>query len=477
MPATPYAALCTFVQHLAPTWCATQHRNFARLLAALIERPALCLSELARAWPRPDQPLHGRLKRLGRFLDNPRLDELALSARWLRLSQHLGSIPPNDAPDRPLLPLLLDTTYFGHFAALIGSVPCGSRALPIVHTTYHRSALRACFPPRTTWANHAAGACPARCRRGQQTAPAAATVRAFLSQNQIEGELIDLLWQLASPRLRPVLVADRGFARASLFQSLREQGRAFVIRIDSQTHLRLAPNGPSAPVNLAVPLAPGERRWLEGVCYQQEEQVPVNLLAVWESGQAEPWYLATILERCDWTETLYRWRMRIECANRDEKTGVILREGGDQHGLHNVLHLHRLLLAVGAAHWFCALSGLQALHDLPAVEDDPSASAPLEAAPPMAAPVAPLLRQGPARPPPVCPHRGPPPAIPPYLRRFTARGPLSYVRLGLEVLRAPDLGRILLRLAHWLGIYLWPHAPPWRPYQIRYRLRHWWAEP
>lgn len=474
MSTPPYAACLTFVQHLAPTWCKPQHTNFARLIAAFVERPALCLSELARAWPDPDQPLHGRLKRLGRFLANPRLDELALSARWLRLSYRFASDLPDDVPERPVLPLLLDTTYFDPFAALIGSVPCGSRALPIAHTTYHRTALTACFPPRATWSPHAAGSCPARRRRGQRPTPAAATVRAFRSQNQIEAELIDLLWQLASPSLRPVLVADRGFARASLFQALGAQQRDFVIRIDAQTHLRLAPDGPSAAANLAVPLTPGQRRWLVGVLYQQEQQVPVNLLAVWEMGQAEPWYLATTLERADWTETLYRWRMRIECGNRDEKTGVVLREGGDQHGLRNVLHLHRLLLAVCAAHWFCALSGLQALHDLPSRNGAPP-SRPLETAPPLAEPVAPLLGQGPAPPPPVCPHRGAAPAIPPWLRRFTARGPLSYVRLGLEVIRAPDLGYILCRLVHWLGLYLWTTMPPWRPYQVRYRLRHWWA--
>ena len=477
MPASPYAALCTFVQHLAPTWCATQQRNFAHLLAALIERPELCLSELARAWPHHRQPLHGRLKRLGRFLDNPRLDELALSARWLRLSYRFASDPPADPPDRPLVPLLLDTTYFDPFAALIASVPCGGRALPIALATYHRSQLTACIPPRPTWSTHAAGSCPPRRRRGHRATPAAATVRPFRSQNQIEAELIDLLWQLVSPSLRPVLVADRGFARASLFQALRGQQRDFVIRIDSQTHLRLAPDGPSAPATLAVPLAPGERRWLVGVWYQQEQQVPVNLLAVWDRGQAEPWYVATTLERADWTETVYRWRMRIECGNRDEKTGVILREGGDAHALHNVLHLHRLLLAVCATHWFCALSGLQALHDLPAGEDPVPSTPSVETAPPMASPPTPLLGQGPAPPPPVCPHRGGAPTVPPYLRRFTARGPLSYVRLGLEVIRAPDLAPILRRLVHWLGIYLWTATPLWRRYQVRYRLRHWWSAP
>jgi len=471
MTPSPYADGLTFVQHLAPTWRKTQHVDFAQLVGAILERPELCLSEIVRDWPRPNQPLHGRLKRLLRFLDNPRLDELALCIRWLRLSYRFASDLPEDTPQRPVLPLLLDTTYFEPFAALIASVPCGSRALPIVLTTYHRSQLAACIPPRATWPSPATASAPPARHRGRIPTPAASCLRPFLSQNQIEAELIDLVWQLTSPALRPVLVADRGFARASLFQWLREQGRDFVIRIDTQTHLRLTPDGASAPVNRAVPLAPGERRWLVGIFYQQEEQVPINLLAVWDRGQAEPWYLATNLERPDWAETLYRWRMRIECGNRDEKTGVVLREGGDQHRLRNPLHLHRLLLAVCAAHWLCALTGLQAQHDL--AQPDPAG----QPAPPQPMPSASLPEQGPAAPPPVLPHRGGDTPLPRWMRRFAARGQLSYARLGLEVLRAPDLGAILRRLVHWLGAYLTPVAPLWRRRQIRYRLRHWWPAP
>lgn len=476
MSSLPYAALRLFVQHLAPTWRKTQQDNFTQLITSLVERPQLCLSELVRTWPRPDQPLHGRLKRLLRFLDNPRLDELALSVRWLRLSYRFASEPPADPPERPLLPILLDTTYFDPFAALIASVPCGSRALPIALTTYHRRHLTACFPPRATWPRPADPVLPAR-HRGRGPAPAASQVTAWASQNQIEAELIDLTWQLPSPALRPVLVADRGFARASLFAGLRDQGRDFVIRIDAQTHVRLAPGGASAPVPEAVPLVVGERRWLPAVWYQQEAQVPVQLLAVWDVGQAEPWYLATSLERADWTETLYRWRMRIETANRDEKTGVVLRQGGDAHALRTPLHLHRLLLAVCAAHWLCALVGLQAAQDLPTAEPArPSAPRP-PILPPTTPPTAALLAAGPASPPPVVPHRGPRPKPPPWLRRFTARGPLSYVRLGLEVLRAPDLGAVLQHLVQWLGLYLWAHTPAWRSYQRRYRLRSWWTPP
>src|SRR5712692_17896 len=63
---------------------------------------------------------------------------------------------------------------------------------------------------------------------------------------------------------------------------------------------------------------------------------------------------------------------------------------------------------------------------------------------PAAAPPAPALPPpgedaGPALPPPVLPHRGPIPRLPTGLRRFAVRGWLSYIRLGLEVLRAPDL--------------------------------------
>lgn len=145
--ATSYSDLLGFVQHLTPTWRKTQHVNLALLLAALLERPTLCLSELARAYPSPTQPLHGHLKRLGHFLDNPNLDKAALFVRWLKLAYRFADDPPGQDTQYPLLPVLLDTTYFEPFAMLVATVPCGSSGLPIALTTYHRNELRACFPP------------------------------------------------------------------------------------------------------------------------------------------------------------------------------------------------------------------------------------------------------------------------------------------------------------------------------------------
>src|SRR6187455_2113111 len=66
-----YADLVSYVQHLAPTWRKTQHEGFAPSLAAPLARPTLCLRELARPFPPPAQPLHGRLQRLTRLLGPP----------------------------------------------------------------------------------------------------------------------------------------------------------------------------------------------------------------------------------------------------------------------------------------------------------------------------------------------------------------------------------------------------------------------
>ena len=472
-----YADLVTYIQDLAPTWRKTQHVGFAQLLGALLERPTLCETELARAWPEAAHPLHGRLKRLMRLLANPRLDELALAQRWLKLSYHFSADAPTLADGRPLLPVLVDTTYFEPFACLLASVPCGSRGLPIALTTYHRTTLEACFPPAATWPTpHPA--LPAPSRRAPKPAPSAAVVEPWSSQNRIEEQLLWLVAHLVSPALRPVIVADRGFARADLFEHLAARHLDFVIRIDAETHVQqhaFALPGPAAEV-LACP--PGERRWYPQGTYHSTERVPVHLLAVHDPGQAEPWYLATTLPDAAAGELLYRWRMRLEATNRDLKTGVLLREGDDHHALTQPLHLHRLLLALVAAEWLCALAGLQAYQEFAPAERPTAAPPPPESLPaPAAAPTPPPpADDGPALPPPVLPHRGPTPRLPAGLRRFAVRGWLSYVRLGLEVLRAPDLRPLLRRLLHWLGIYLWPSTPLWRPRQERYRRLHWWPD-
>lgn len=475
----PYREISAYVQHIAPTWRKTQHENFAQVIFALLERENLALSDLARAVPEATQRLHGRLKRLDRFLTNPRLDEATVFARWLRLSYRFGDDLPLKKGNAPVVPLLLDTVYFEPFAELVCTVPCGSRGLPIALTTYHRRDLEACFPSRDTWPSGEVPN-PPRPRRPSQATKGRATARSFLSQNRIEEELVAYVFTLLSSALHGVIVADRGFARAEFMRFHQAQGHSFVIRIDAQTYVRLpqplAPDRPAAGLPAQVlGIAPGQSIWCPQAFYAKEEQVPIALLAVWDPDQKEPWYLASNLDDPTTVETLYRWRMRLECTNRDEKTGVILREGGDAHALRSVVSLHRLLLALAAAQWLLALVGLQALHDLPLAHDQDS-PLPVPPLPPGDRPDAIFLDQGPAPPPPIIPHRGDRPKTPAFLQRFVARGPLSYVRLGREVLRSPDLLAIPQRLVRWLAAYLWSWAPLWHPPQFQYRLRHWWTD-
>jgi hypothetical protein len=505
---TAYRDVLTFVQHLGPTWRKRQHVNFAQVVCALIERGNLSLSDLARALPIATQNLHGRLKRLERFLDNPRLDEASLFLRWLKLTDRFCEDLPPFSDGRQILPLLLDTVYFEPLALLVFTVPCGSRGLPVALTTYHRTKLTACFPPKATWPS--ASDVTKRPRRGQVSLPASSIVTTFDSQNKIEEQLIDYVFSLVSDVFLNVIVADRGFARASLFIRLNEQKRHFAIRIDAQTHIRLPnPLSPGLPTEglpeQVLGLRPGQRLWCPEAYYSKQNQVPVHLLGVWDSQQKEPWYIATTLESAQQTETVYRWRMRLESANRDEKSGVILREGGDKHNLTSVLHLHRLLLALLAAEWLCALTGLQAQHDLSAKQVGPATDESIEtksetknetksetkneASIASSPPLKPARSRGflpewvtdrtegadgPSLPPPVIPHRGPIPKLPDWQRLFAARGWLSYVRLGREVLTTTDFHSILHRMVRWLGGYLWIRTPTWTRRQLRYRLDRWW---
>jgi hypothetical protein len=389
--------------------------------------------------------------------------------RWFHLAVRFSA----DLPQAPsLLRILLDTTYFQPFAALIASVPCGGRALPIAFTTYHRRKLEACFPPAEKWPTYASSINPAPRRQRQPLQAASAEVQAWTSQNHIEEQLLHYLWSFLTPGLPVVIVADRGFARASLFRWFLRYQRQFVIRFDADTWLYL-PGCEGGATEQVLPLSPGERRWIPHAHYGKDEMLPVAVLALWEVGQKQPWYLATNLADDQTTETAYRWRMRIEAGNRDDKTGAILREGGDDHQLTSLLHLHRLLLANLCLHWLAALTGLQAFHDLP----DPDAVEPaLERAAPNSDDID-LLDHGPAQPPLVVPHRGPRPMLPRWMRRFATRGPLSHVRLGMEILRSNKLADLVRRMARWLGIYLWTKTPMGFPWHVRYRLAHWWPVP
>jgi hypothetical protein len=189
------AAINSALSSLAPT----QITNLALLVSALLRKQTCCLSALARAYPTPARrrvmtPKHDllhRLKRLWRFLDNPRLDPLAIQTamiphtlaslgrvRWLGL-----------AIDWTMWDVILPTGVRMRYQVLRIAVPLHGRALPLLQLAYDRDHL-----------------------------PADA------SQNQLEERALAAVFAALPSGVRPVVLADRGFARAPSSSSCKRNG-------------------------------------------------------------------------------------------------------------------------------------------------------------------------------------------------------------------------------------------------------------
>jgi hypothetical protein len=87
-----YNRILCAINAAAPFLVLAQATNLALLTSAiLLKKPTLCLSELARAYPTPEErrvsaPKHDllhRLKRLWRFTDNERVDALTTQAAFV----------------------------------------------------------------------------------------------------------------------------------------------------------------------------------------------------------------------------------------------------------------------------------------------------------------------------------------------------------------------------------------------------------
>jgi hypothetical protein len=86
-----YNRVLSAINAAAPVLVLTQATNLALLVSAILKKRTLCLSELARAYPTPDErrvtvPKHDllhRLKRLWRFTDNGRVDALTTQTAFV----------------------------------------------------------------------------------------------------------------------------------------------------------------------------------------------------------------------------------------------------------------------------------------------------------------------------------------------------------------------------------------------------------
>lgn len=326
----------------APFLAPTQQINLALLVSALLKKRTLCLSELARAYPTPEErrvaaPKHDllhRLKRLWRFIDNERVDALAVQLAFVpHTVARLGH--PR------LLGLAIDWTFFDtllpsgqrmRYQVLRVAVPRKGRALPLLQLAYDRHDLS---PNK--------------------------------SQNQIEQEALLAVVKALPMGVRPVILADRGFHRASFIGWLEDHGLHYVVRIKKGTCIT-EKDGRSWKLGQEG-LKMGEVRFCEGVSYGlyhgRPRELSINVALCWRISKSrakdprrerpeEPWYLATSFKSAKMAASWYWQRGWIEQSFKDSKS---------RFGLARVRvgcpkRLSRVLMALSVALSWLSLMGL-----------------------------------------------------------------------------------------------------------------------
>ena len=344
-----YAQVHAAVQRALPTLRATQAANLALLVSAILARRTLNLTALAREYPRPAArraacPRHDllhRLKRLWRFTANARLDALALQVAFLP-----HTVAALRRPRR--LGLAIDWTMFDarltdgtrrRYQVLRIAIPRCGRALPVLQLAYDRDALPA-----------------------------------DKGQSQLEEEALLAVLRALPRGVAPVVLADRGFARAPFLAWLQRHGAAFVVRVTKGTCLTEA-DGTRWKLGQRDP-ARGHLSWHPqvryGLYHGRPRDVAVNLAQCWRLPRhqardprchhpAEPWYLATSLASPDQAAAWYRQRGWIEQSFKDSKS---------RFGLAKVqvacpTRLSRLLAALTLALAWLALLALPSGRHLP----------------------------------------------------------------------------------------------------------------
>lgn len=314
-----YHRIATFLNHSLPQLRSTRRTNLALLTVAILERRALAISVLVRAW-RLQLPYshHQRKKRLFRFLSNTGFDTMAVQTALLEPICQAAKL-------KGLTPIMIDWSDLGQGRnGLFAAVCFRGRGLPLL-----------------SWA-----ATP------EELDP---------SQNRVEEFFIGRLLRHLPTNIRPLLLADRGFGRASLIQFVQQipnhtgYTADYVIRIRGDVVVQ-STNYRGRLRD--YPLRKGRINFWPQTLYRADRAMVINLLLYWARGHREPWYLATSLTNPRQAVKMYRRRMQPEQYFKDGKQ----RFGLNQSTVTTTARLQRLLVGLLLACCLLILLGMRATH-------------------------------------------------------------------------------------------------------------------
>jgi len=290
-----YSTLKSQLRKWLPEERITRLRNLAWLMTGLFLARSVHLSHIARKLPLPGR-IDSLTNRLRRFLDNPRVD---VWSYYRPVAKQLLALFRGQR-----LILLIDCTALGfNYQLMVIAIAYRRRALPL------------------TWSVH----------RGKKGMVSTAAQIALLRR------LVPLI-----PRKTEVwVVGDAGFGRGGLMRWLSKHHWHYCLRVNSAHHFYRQGMGWKSVATISP--EQGETRYLGWVRWTKQENFGwVQLVAHWEEGEEEPWFLVTDRPAGRWTIRMYKKRMWVE-----ELFGDLKGHGFDLEATHlrDFGRLSRLTLA------------------------------------------------------------------------------------------------------------------------------------
>ena len=256
-------------------------RNLLFVLIAISVARTFRINEIASRLPIGVAREKSKQKRFLRFLDAPGFPVDALKRAWFVSVVGWFS---KDATAHLYL-LVDETDLIAGWKVLVVAIAFRHRAIPVFFFIYRDAQIRAGI---------------------------------YKSHNEIIQYFCAYVYQealevVSQHRQRPVLVFDRGFARARyVIKFLKERDIAFVMRVPRHVGIRFEGS--------LKKLDDLEDGWYRHILYQTHEQIPLQLYILRDAAFKDPMYLISNRLRGHQIHHCYKRRMQIEHGFRDIKS-------------------------------------------------------------------------------------------------------------------------------------------------------------
>lgn len=289
----------SWIKNIFPKLRKTQAENLSLGVFGLVKARSGLLSEIVREIPGSSKHKH-KLKRLWRFVSNPRVNTGDLQLLWCKW------VIKAFVPGKYVTVALDWTTLPGNIQVLMAAVPFAGRAVPLLWVT--------------------------------------TTYQAFKdSQNRIEERLITSLSKIIPYDKRIILVADRGFGRADLVTFLIRLDILFCLRVRADVLIKTRDGKRKKLRKLKIKA--GQVKWFASVSYRADGKVEKVNLAITSAEpkvgcDPDPWILVTNLRKAKTTILNYKLRFDIEEHFKDLKHQL----GVDKLQTRDLARVRRIVL-------------------------------------------------------------------------------------------------------------------------------------